>query len=171
MTHRSKSPPYPPMATIHPLHNAEGRPVLVLSQLEKKYSVCASFTKYWSRKKSLPHPPEPALRSSEIANTHPFGGDGPRCKSWWVEDAERILRGEEGRTDRLGSGRRRPERLAYCRLGLPDDAASKALLKEYLTPGPRTAREVQRWAREKKITRRRLYRAKAALQVSTRAPR
>jgi hypothetical protein len=167
----SRPPSTPAIATIHSLRDADNRPVLVESQLQAKYGVSSGFSRHWSRQVSRHHPPEPALRSSTIPNPHPFGGDGPTCKGWWVEDAERILTGEEDRRpDRRGCGRRRPGRHAHFRLGLPDDASAADLLKKYLTPGPRATPEVLAWASEKRIAHSRLRRAQAVLKVMSRAP-
>jgi hypothetical protein len=88
-----------------------------------------------------------------------------------MEDAERILHGEEDRNpNKRGCGRRRPERKAHCRLDLRDDATAATLLKDYLASDPKTTQEVLVFARKEHITRRWLYRAKRQLKIKTRAP-
>ncbi len=154
--------------TVRPLRDDDGIPVFVQSQLKKKYGVSQSFITHWLKQESR-HRPGPALRHSTIPNPHPFGGGGPTCKGYWMEDVERILRGEESRPDRRGSGRRRSCRRRLW-LGMPDDATAEMLLREFLALAPRPAREIYAWRRQQKISWRQLYRVKEALKIKERRP-
>jgi hypothetical protein len=129
------------------------------TELTRRLLFGRTFADYWTTKQSRHEPWRPALRWAWAPHGEKPWHARP-VRVFHEQDANRIVRGEEGDPSKPGAGRPR-----HPLSSLADDEKAKGILARLLAKAPKLKLVVIQEARDSGVSRRRVYQAAKALKV------